>query len=183
MPLEDCLIKTTNEWKKERWIPCTGNINFANLLLGSAKENTLLSSFLHISLFQKNRTYRLLGFLRDRQDSKTYQCVAEIPIDCFESKASSTHWNFPMKPSSNAVQSYWAKYEGFQFATWSQPADPNFENGFIELFSSQGYEGRLWNKNQGEIIYLVRRGKIRLIALLKPENKEDVVSLMQLNID
>lgn len=180
--LEDCLVKTMGQWKKEGWICRSGNINFANLLLGLKNDNTLLSSCLHISVFQRDEMVRILGLWNDRNISRTYECIAEIPKNGLERKARMPRWDFPMRPSLDAFQPCWARFSDFEIAIWFQPVNRNFENRFIELLSSQGFEGKLWSKKDGETVYLVRRGNIRLLALLKPGKQKDVVSLMSLNI-
>jgi hypothetical protein len=181
--LEDCLAGTIALWKKEGWVCRTGNINFANMLLGSKTDYSLLSAYLHISLFQKNDLLRVLGTWRDHKNARTYQCTAEIPQKCFITSASETRWYFPMKPPSDAFQPCCARFSGFQVAIWFQPTRRDLENGFIELFSSQGYDGKLWTKNDDETVYLLRKGKTRLLAMLKSEEQKDMVSLLSLNKD
>jgi hypothetical protein len=181
--LEDCLAKTISLWEKEGWTCRTGNINFANMLLGSKTDYSLTSAYLHISLFQKNDLFRILGLCRDQNKARTYQCTAEIPKKCFEAKPNEAHWHFPLKPPSDAFQPCFACFSGFQVAIWFQPASRNLENRFIELFSSQGYVGKPWAKNGDETVYLIRRENIRLLAMFKSGREKDMVSLLSLNKD
>ena len=179
--LEDCLAGTTELWSKEGWMCRTGNINFANMLLGLKSDCSLLSTYLYISLFQKKDLFRVLGLWRNYDNTRTYQCIAEIPKKCFETGAGMAWWDFPISPPPDAFQPCCARFGDFQTAIWFQPSGQNLENKFIELFSNQGYEGKLWVKNDFETVYLLRKGKFRLLALLKSGERKDVISFLNLN--
>jgi hypothetical protein len=177
--LQDCLITTTKHWEEAGWKCVTPGANIASLLLGLKNNDTILSSYIQLRLFQKKESYRLLGLWNDEKNRKTYECVCEFPISIFSEKASINHWDFPLKPSSGAFRPFCFNYGGQHIASWEQPSDGNGEYQFHQLFSNQGFTGRLWSRRNEETVYILQKGSIKLLAVIRPQNMRTSISLVK----
>jgi hypothetical protein len=178
-PLQNCLIITTKNWEGEGWKCVTQGANIAPLLFGFQKNDTIFSSYINLSLFQKNDLYRILGLWSDEKDYQTYESVSEFPTSIFSEKNSIDHWDFPFKPPSGAFRPFCFNYDGQQIASWAQPYNGKDEDQFHELFSGQGFTGRLWSRRNEEAVYILQKDSIKLLAVIQYQNTRLTISLMK----
>ena len=179
--LADCLEQTKKQWEIEGWKPMTGGLNLAPLLLGLSSDHNLLSPYLYVGIFQKKDYYRVLSFYNDYRLNQTYRLVSEIPQKAFNPKEILNHWNFPLKPPVEAFSPYCGEFKKFGIALWFLPFDKNSQDHFQAFCSDQGFDYRLWKTEDKEKIFTLRKGNIRLIAVLNTEDKKNVISMVRLD--
>ncbi len=179
--LEDCLIETTRLWEKEGWKCTNEGRNIAALLLGAQSDNSILSAYVHIDMFEKGGRCRIIGLLKNQKDRKTYECISEFPISTLSSKACLDHWDFPLKPSPESFHLFCFNYNGRQLASWAQSTHKNGEQLFRSLFSNQGFSENLLSEQRGEAVYILQKKSIRLIAITREDDKKVTISLVKLS--
>ena len=177
--LEDARVETEGRWRREGWTPVGGPANFASVVLG-LKDDGLLDPTLRVSLFAKEGRYRVLGFLRDPRKNLTYRWVGEIPKETFNAPSPGDPWDFPIAPPRWALHPYFGRLGEFQMATWGFPSDNASQERFLETCRVQGFEGKIFSESGGEIVYILTRGSVRLIAVLTGGNSVREVSLVWL---
>lgn len=180
-PLPESLRATTQQWQSEGWKCTTGTLNLAPLLLKSSKENWAgLDSLAQLRIFQKGDSYRLLGLLSDFNDNQTYEWIAEVPKKALKSLKPS-EVDFPLKPPSTALDIRTVKSKKIETCMWSLRSPKKPDAQFMDTYASQGFSGRLWSKQNRESIYILRRGTLRLLAVVEAGNKKSSISVVKLD--
>jgi hypothetical protein len=166
------------EWGKDGWRQITGNLDLTPYLLGLEKHEIFLLDYLRVRVFRKNNFLKILGLWNNLKKDQTYCWIAELPITGFDNQQNLPTYSFPLSPPSNTLDIYSGKVKNLQFACWTLPLHSYPEEKFREIFSSQGFKGRLWNRRPAETIYLLEKGPVRIIAALKSEGTKEAISLV-----
>jgi hypothetical protein len=165
------LIETVENWKIQGWTSVSGPLNLAAVSLGLSSDSPLLSEQIHLGLFQKGLYYRILGFLNDPRQNRVYRWTAEFDRRALSSEQKSSAWDFPLKPPAQARQPRVAGIGEMRTAAWSWIDSPS-EASFTDFCAAQGFQGNPLRKNGAETVYGLRKGGIRIIAILKKEGRE-----------
>ncbi len=180
-PLRESLKAITQQWQSEGWECTTGTLNLAPVMLKLPKENQSgMDSLAQLRLFQKGGFCRLLGLLGDFNDNQTYEWVAEIPQEAFKSPKPS-EMDFPLKPPALASEIMDVKSGKIEICGWSLRPSKNPPLQFTQTYASQGFSGRLWSEQNGESVYFLHRGILRLLAVVETGPKKILISVMKLD--
>ncbi|GEM_PF-3421094 len=180
-PLRESLESVTDQWQAEGWKCITGILNLAPLLSTMPKsDQETLDRFAQLRCFKKGENFRLLGFLGDSNSNQTYEWICEIPAKTLEEQKPFAI-DFPLKPPQNAVHIFTIKAQKVETCIWSLPFSTNPEGRFIDDFTSQGFNGRLWSKQGEGHVYLLQRGSIRLLASIEMTDKKETISVVKLD--
>ncbi len=122
----------------------------------------------------------MLGLLSDFNDNQTYEWIAEIPQKALKSPKPS-EMDFPFKPPSPALDIMDVKSGKIEICRWSlmSSKDPNLQ--FSETYAAQGFSGRLWSKQNGESVYILQRGTLRLLAVVEADHEKILISVVKLD--
>jgi len=171
--LKDLLPIITRSWEKEGWKQTRQSSDLSLALLGLTDEPSELTSRVQISVFQKKGFYKTLGLWEPVGKDQTYGWVSEIPDAAFNSKVAREKWSLPLLPPSEAEDLYCQKIKNFKIGIFSMPARQNFE----KLCADQGFQQKLWRREQGQEIYFIAKGMSRLLAVLDSDGTRKTVSL------
>ncbi len=176
--LENVLAQTMARWRKEGWESESGTLNLASPLLGMKRDEPLLSSFLHVSLFKKGDLRRVLGLWSDSKNGQVYRWVAELPKATLDDGAARSHWKFPVNPPTGVLRLYNGSLEGLQTAGWSYPANSTDVLDFGSFVAAQGFDQSPFPGSPGEKAYILKKGSVRILAVLREGEKGNSVGMV-----
>jgi hypothetical protein len=180
-PLSEVLAATSASWRLEGWKTATGNLNLAALLSGLRGGETLFSAFVHVSLFEKGETYRILGLWSGPGQKRTYEWVGESPKMTFEDSRSRSKWDFPLKPPPEAFNLYSGSVKDLLIAGWSCPFVPDAKIRFSRYASAQKFFQTRWVHNREEEMCFLKNNSKTLAAVLSSAGGRTRVSLLRIN--
>lgn len=179
--IEQNLDALSDQWRKEGWKSVSGNLNLANILLKTPHEYTgALASLVQLRTFENRDSFRLLGLMQDHQNGRTYQWVSEVPKTAIFPPGQNDI-NFPLMPPSTAMDLIHVETGKLELLTWTQPAEGAAEEGFVHLYASQGFSGRLWSMDPDGSTYLLQMGSTKLLAVIQGGDEEDTISVVKLS--
>lgn len=176
------LNSLSEELEEAGWKCVSRKLNLASILLGNPQNfKKSLDSLVQVQMFQNKDSYRLLGLWCDYNDHQTYQWVTDIPQKALKSQKSSDV-DFPLKPPVDAFNVLTIKTEKMEACSWALAASQRPLARFSNIYTSEGFSGRLWSEKPGEAVYILRRGSVKLLAVIQTETtKNNLISLVKLD--
>lgn len=166
------------DWGRSGWRPVAHGTDFAPSMLGFGKGTNILSPYLQMKVFEKNDTFRTLSLMQDSQGDRTYGWVAETPKDILDPVKARAHWDFPFSAPKNATRLIYQRNPKFRIAFIFLPKGRDLPEVFRTICRDQGFQIKPFQDTPGHLGYLIQRGSARLLALLDPAGKEDLISLV-----
>ncbi len=178
-PLCRVLTENTALWKKDGWKTKSGPINLASLLMELGGSETLFSSFIHVSLFEKNGTFRVLGLWEEPGQTRTYEWIAEISKNTFEPSAVGSRWNFPLKPPKEALNLFTGEVNNLQIAGWCWLDQTGGEALLSKTASAQNFAQTPWSQSQIDKTCFLKKNSQTIMAVLNSAGGLTRVSLFK----
>ena len=166
------------DWARSGWHPVAQGTDFAPSMLGFGKGTNILSPYLQMKVFEKSDRFRTLSLMQDSQGDQTYGWVAETPKDILDPVKARAHWDFPFSAPKTATRLICQKNPKFRIAFIFLPKGGDLPEVFDGLCRNQGFQIKPFQDTPGHLGYLLQRGSARLMALLDPTGKEDLISLV-----
>jgi hypothetical protein len=180
-PISASLEVITKEWQKKGWKYVAGDLNLAPVILNIPKKHSkYLAPLVQLRVFQNKDSYRLLSLWNDLINHQTYQWITEAPQNVFKPQTPSTVV-FPFKPPLEAANIVTVKSEKMETLLWTLPSQKDPETTFAHLYTSQGFCGQLWARQSCGKIYFLRKGPIKLLAIVKQKGMKNTTILVKLN--
>jgi hypothetical protein len=171
----------TEKWEAKGWKNMTGKINLATALLNTPREySEYLNQLVQVRAFENKESLRVLGLLATGNGRQAYQWVSEIPKKSLQPQDPSTV-DFPLKPPPESFNVLTIKSKNIETLIWSLSSKTNIDETFSRVYSSQGFSGRLLAKQNAESFFILKRGSIKLLALVRDTGKNNTISLVKLN--
>ncbi|HVZ80575.1 MAG TPA: hypothetical protein VHE12_07225 [bacterium] len=167
------------EWAHSGWRPVAQGMDFAPRLLGLSDLPTVLSPYVQMRVYENTGSYRTLGLMEDPQGDRTYGWVAESPKGLLDLQKARAHWSFPFAPPRDAKRLIHQQNPKFELAFIFLPKTHDLDDEFERSCRSQGFETRQFQGTPDHSDYLLVKGQVRLLALLEPGTKEDLISLVR----
>ncbi len=177
--LKDLLPVITEAFQSQGWRPTRDGIDLAPALLGAAAEDSDLPSRLQVVVFQKKGSYKTLGLWEPRREGETYGWTSEIPDAAFNPQRARANWDFPLLPPADAQRFYCQSLRNFEVALVSRPGRKGVPGDFGRLCASQGFQARLWRKDDGRETYSLSKGKDRLLAVVARDGAQEWWTLVR----
>lgn len=175
------LESLSHEWESEGWKCSTGKFNLASaLLLLPPEDQEILAQVIQLRVFEKKHFYRLLGAINNPEENQTYGWTAEFPQAALQSQNPSKI-DFPLKPPAGAFEILDLEFQKMAACSWSLPAVKNPRIQLQRIYTAQGFSGRLFAQQDGESVYILQRGPIKLMAVLEVADKKSTISVVKLD--
>jgi len=178
LPVKNSFEETSNDWKNDGWVCVTRRTNLAGYFLDLPPEDAeALAPLLQLSVFKKNKTLRLLGYLAGPADGQTYQWTAETSTDAVKPQNPSSV-DFPLKPPPGSFHLFAVRTGPMAALTWSMSNQDHPAERFKENYISQGYSGRLIRQEKSLSQFILQKGQLKLFLAVKEEDKNCVFNLI-----
>ena len=179
-PMGLSLETVTEKWEAKGWKNMSGRINLAAALLNMPKEYyQYFNQLVQIRAFESEDSFRILGLLTAGNGGETYQWVSEIPKKSLESQDPS-NVDFPLKPPPESLNALTVKTKDMETSIWSLDSKLNVVEMFSRAYSAQGFSGRLLSKKNDESFFILRKGSIKLLALVSDNGKKSTILLAKI---
>ncbi len=175
-PLDANLETLTKEWKEADWKPLARNFNIVNAFLNTPRTyRPYLDRVVQLRLFQNKDRLRLLGLLNDASGHQTYQWIAEIPKKILDPQDPASV-DFALTPPAGASDIINVKMEKMEVCVWSMPRARDFQTVYL----SQGFSGKTWSDRNEGSVYVLQKGTVKLMAVVKKNAGQSRISLVKL---
>jgi hypothetical protein len=168
----------TQDWLKDGWAPVAQGMDFAPTLLGLDNAPDVLAPYLQMKMFEKDGVYRFLSLLQDSEKDQTYGWVSETPKKILDPSQALSHWEFPLMPPKNPSKLYLQKCMNCQMAFIFMSQNTDLTGVFKTSCANQDFDLIPLSRSNDRLSFMLKKGKIRILAMLDYGENENLISLL-----
>jgi hypothetical protein len=171
----DSTVQTTfRHLERQGWLPVQATLPFPSILTGLDPSSTIIDSHARIHLFKKGRSLLSACFIA--RGDRTYRWTAEMSGPPIDPRGPRHAFPFPLSPPDMTFDHFHGSWNGFEILCWSDRAAGRGPGDFRSHASSQGFDVQFHSSSKGRRIGTLRKGSIRVIAILESHpDREDVI--------
>jgi len=182
-PLDRSLAEMTQRWEKEGWTPLPKGLDFISTLLDLPPQYARsLDPLAKLAVFQDKggENFRILGLLRDGSNERTYQWTVELPKKALR-PSDPSRLPFPFKPPTQAADVVSITTGKVDVLGWKERSGIGAEEALSRCCSSQGFDKKELSRNDGESVFIVQKGPVKLLAVVDRGPQDGTVALVKLD--